>query len=86
VIWRRARSSAFDSARRKLHRGKWKFLALAVTAASWLLGVLSAPLVWRGFAWLEPALGLPKLAIEMGFVLGGSAALVAVGAVLHQRL
>jgi hypothetical protein len=57
-----------------------------VTAASWLLGVFSAPLVWRGFAWLGSNFGLPKLAIEMGFVLWWAVpALIAVGAVLHQR-
>jgi anti-sigma factor RsiW len=57
-----------------------------VTAASWLLGVFSAPLVWRGFAWLGSNFGLPKLAIEMGFVLWWAVpALVAVAAVLHQR-
>jgi anti-sigma factor RsiW len=62
------------------------FWLWAVTAASWLLGVFSAPLVWRGFAWLGANFGLPKLAIEMGFVLWWAVpALVAVGAVLHQR-
>jgi hypothetical protein len=62
------------------------FWLWAVTAASWLLGVFSAPLVWRGFAWLGSNFGLPKLAIEMGFVLWWAVpALVAVGAVLHQR-
>jgi hypothetical protein len=57
-----------------------------VTAASWLLGVFSAPLVWKGFAWLGNNFGVPKLALEMGFVLWWTVpALVAVGAVLHQR-
>jgi hypothetical protein len=62
------------------------FWLWAVTAASWLLGVFSAPLVWRGFAWLGTNFGVPKLAIEMGFVLWWAVpALVAVGMVLHQR-
>ncbi len=62
------------------------FWLWAVTAASWLLGVFSAPIVWRGFAWLGANFGLPKLALEMGFVLWWAVpALVAVGAVLHQR-
>lgn len=62
------------------------FWLWVVTAASWLLGVFSAPLVWRGFAWLGANFGLPKLAIEMGFVLWWAVpALVAVAAVLHQR-
>ena len=57
-----------------------------ITAASWLLGVLSAPLVWRGFAWLGAQLNLPKPVLELGFVLWWAVpALVAVAAVLHQR-
>lgn len=57
-----------------------------VTAASWLLGVFSAPLVWKGFSWLGGNLGLPKAAMEVGFVLWWTVpALTAVGVVLHQR-
>ncbi len=57
-----------------------------ITAASWLLGVLSAPLVWRGFAWFGGEFGVPKVALEMGFVLWWTVpALVAVAAVLYQR-
>jgi len=57
-----------------------------ITAASWLLGVVSAPLVWRGFAWLGGELDLPKVVLELGFVLWWAVpALVAVAAVLHQR-
>ena len=57
-----------------------------VTAASWLLGVFSAPLVWKIFSWMGNSLGVPKLALEMGFVLWWTVpALIAVGVVLHQR-
>lgn len=57
-----------------------------ITAASWLLGVLSAPLVWRGFAWFGGQFGVPRLALEMGFVLWWTVpALLAAAAVLHQR-
>lgn len=57
-----------------------------ITAASWLLGVLSAPLVWRGFTWLGAQLNLPKPVLELGFVLWWTVpALIAVAAVLHQR-
>lgn len=57
-----------------------------VTAASWVLGVLSAPLVWKIFSWMGSSFGVPKLALEMGFVLWWTVpALVAVGVVLHQR-
>jgi hypothetical protein len=57
-----------------------------ITAASWLLGVLSTPLVWRGFAWLGGEFNLPKPMLELGFVLWWAVpALIAVAAVLHQR-
>jgi hypothetical protein len=60
-------------------------LLWVMTAASWLLGVLSAPLVWRGFAWFGGQFGVPRLALVIGFVLWWTVpALVAVAAVLYQ--
>lgn len=57
-----------------------------ITVASWLLGVFSAPLVWRGFAWVGTQLNLPKPVWELGFVLWWTVpALVAVAVVLQQR-
>jgi hypothetical protein len=57
-----------------------------LTGMSWLLGIFSAPLIWRGFGWLGAELGVPKLALEFGFVLWWAVpALLAVGVVLHQR-
>jgi len=57
-----------------------------LTGMSWLLGIFSAPLIWRGFGWLGAELGLPKLVLELGFVLWWAVpALLAVGVVLHQR-
>jgi len=57
-----------------------------LTGMSWLLGIFSAPLIWRGFGWLGTELGVPKLALEFGFVLWWAVpALLAVGVVLHQR-
>jgi hypothetical protein len=62
------------------------FLIWAVTIFSWALGVVSAPLVWRGFAWAGAHFGFPKLALEMLFVLWWAIpALLAVGGVLYQR-
>jgi hypothetical protein len=61
-------------------------LLWVITAASWLLGVFSAPLVWRVFVWAGSELNLPKLILEMGFVLWWTVpALIAVAVVLHQR-
>jgi hypothetical protein len=61
-------------------------LLWVITAASWLLGVLSAPLVWRGFTWVGTQLNLPKPVLELGFVLWWTVpALVAVAIVLQQR-
>ena len=57
-----------------------------IAAASWLLGIFSAPLVWRGVVWIGARLDLPKPVLEFGFVLWWAIpALVAVAAVLHQR-
>jgi anti-sigma factor RsiW len=61
-------------------------LLWVITAASWLLGVFTAPLIWRGFAWVGVQLNLPKPLLEFGFVLWWTVpALVAVAAVLYQR-
>lgn len=57
-----------------------------MTAASWVLGILSAPLVWRVFAWVGGQLNLPKPVLEFGFVLWWMVpALIAVAVILHQR-
>ena len=62
------------------------FWLWAVAAASWLLGVFSAPLVWRAFAWLGANLGVPKLAVELGFVLWWTGPpLLAAAIILHQK-
>jgi len=61
-------------------------LLWVIAAASWLLGIFSAPLVWRGFAWVGAQLNLPKPVLELGFVLWWTVpALIAVAIVLHQR-
>lgn len=62
------------------------FLLWVITGISWLLGIFSAPLVWRGFAWMGAHFSVPKLALEMAFVLWWIVpALFAVGAILHQK-
>jgi hypothetical protein len=61
-------------------------LLWVVTGASWLLGVFSAPLVWRLFAWAGAFLNLPKTVQEVAFVLWWTVPpLIAVGIVLYQR-
>jgi hypothetical protein len=61
-------------------------LLWVMTAASWALGILSAPLVWRVFAWVGSQLNLPKPVLEFGFVLWWTVpALIAVAVILHQR-
>jgi hypothetical protein len=57
-----------------------------ITAASWALGILTAPFVWRIFAWVGGELNLPKLVLEVGFVLWWTVpALIAFAVVLYQR-
>jgi hypothetical protein len=61
-------------------------LLWVITGMSWLLGLFSAPLVWRAFAWTGDHFSIPKLALQTGFVLWWVVpALFAVGAILHQR-
>jgi hypothetical protein len=57
-----------------------------LTFVSWALGVASAPLVWRGFAWFGHWADLPKPVWEVGFVLWWTVpALLALGVVLLER-
>jgi hypothetical protein len=39
-----------------------------VCGIAWVLGILTAPLVWRGFEWVGGLAGLPSLVWETGFV------------------
>lgn len=57
-----------------------------LAAMSWVLGVATAPYVWRAFAWLGGNFGLPKVAIQVGFVLWWTIpAFVAAAILLHRR-
>ena len=49
-------------------------------ALCWLVGVASAPLVWRGFEWFGHVAGVPPLALKLAFGLWW--ALPAAGAAL----
>ncbi len=58
-----------------------------IAGASWVLGLVSAPLVWQVFSWAGQNYGVPKLALQVGFVLWWTVpALVAAGVVLYQRM
>src|SRR5207302_1053482 len=46
-----------------------RLLLWAIAGVSWLLGLASAPLVWRGFEWLGDELGLPRIVWQMGVAL-----------------
>jgi anti-sigma factor RsiW len=57
-----------------------------ITGMSWLLGIFSAPVVWRAFAWVGSYFSIPKLALQVGFIFWWVVpALFAVGAILHQK-
>ncbi len=63
-----------------------RLLLWAIAGVSWLLGLASAPLVWRGFEWAGGQLGLPKIVWQLGvaawWLVPG---LLATGMVLLQR-
>src|SRR5258707_5261036 len=43
-----------------------KKLIWAIAAVSWVLGLATAPLVWRGVGWLGQTTGAPKLILHAG--------------------
>ena len=54
----------------ELHEEQHRTWALWISCAlSWILGVASAPFVWRAFAWLGEQAGLPSLVWQIGFVM-----------------
>jgi anti-sigma factor RsiW len=63
-----------------------RLLLWAIAGVSWVLGLASAPLVWRGFEWAGGQLGLPKIiwqfGVAMWWLLPG---IVATGAILLQK-
>ena len=63
-----------------------RFVLWAIAGVSWLLGLASAPLVWRGFEWAGTELGLPKLIWQVGVVVWWLVpGVVATGAILLQK-
>jgi len=63
-----------------------RLLLWAIAGVSWLLGLASAPIVWRGFEWAGTELGLPKLvwqlAVALWWLVPG---VVATGTILLQK-
>jgi len=55
---------------RELHENQSRMRALWISSAlSWVLGVASAPFVWRAFQWIGLHAGLPKLIWGTAFAL-----------------
>ncbi len=55
---------------RELHENQVRMRALWISCAfSWILGVASAPLVWRTFQWVGLHASLPKMIWEAAFAL-----------------
>jgi hypothetical protein len=52
---------------------------------SWVLGVVSAPLLWRGFEWIGHRLAISRAVWMTGFALTWVAPAVVVGAVIAWR-
>lgn len=47
----------------------WLMPVWILCALSWVIGIATAPLVWRGFAWVGHRAGLPTLVWAGGFAL-----------------
>ncbi len=54
-------------------------------ALSWVLGIVSAPLLWRGFEWLGHSLAISRAVWMTGFALSWVAPAAVVGAVIAWR-
>jgi hypothetical protein len=53
----------------QLERDRAGMLPVWVCCAfSWILGVVTAPLLWRGFEWLGRHAGVPNIVWQAGFV------------------
>jgi len=52
---------------------------------AWILGLLTAPLVWRGFEWVGGLAGLPSLVWQTGFVVWWTAPALVAAIVLIAR-
>ena len=64
-----------------------RLLLWAIAGVSWLLGLASAPMVWRGFAWAGSELGLPKIVWQVGVALWWLLpGVVATGTILLHRV
>jgi anti-sigma factor RsiW len=50
-------------------RRSWLLPVWILCGMSWVIGVLTGPLVWRGFEWVGHRAGLPTLVWAGGFVL-----------------
>jgi len=67
-------------------RNPGRFLLWAIAGVSWLLGLASAPLVWRGFEWAGTQLGLPRIVWQLGVAVWWLVpGMVATGAILLQK-
>lgn len=62
-----------------------RLLLWAIAGVSWLLGLATAPLVWRGFEWAGTELGLPKLVWASGVVLWWAGPAIVVATVVALR-
>ena len=64
---------------RELERGhSWLLPVWILCALSWVIGILTAPFVWRGFEWRGHRAGLPTLVWASGFVLWWAVPVLAV--------
>ncbi len=70
----------------ELHERRTQMTLLWVSCAlSWVLGALSAPFVWRAFAWLGERSKMPAIAWKLGFALWWALPAAAVAVVLMMR-
>jgi len=70
----------------ELHERRAQVIMLWISCVlSWMLGALSAPFVWRAFAWLGEHYKMPAIAWQLGFALWWALPAAAVVVVVVTR-
>ncbi|HEX5227813.1 MAG TPA: hypothetical protein VFW44_08890 [Bryobacteraceae bacterium] len=81
----RAQFRVYLRAEERRERGQDARTMWVACGTAWVLGILSAPLVWRGFEWLGDKAGLPSLVWQAGFVVWWTVPAVVAAVVLLQK-
>ncbi|HTR34864.1 MAG TPA: hypothetical protein VMH80_03105 [Bryobacteraceae bacterium] len=81
----RAQLRAYLRAEQLRERTRDAWTMWVVCGIAWVLGIVSAPVIWRGFEWAGRLAGLPSLVWQAGFVVWWTVPALVAAIVLLQR-